>query len=491
MKKYIMRKYIYGILGMVLVLTSCESWLEVKMKDKILENVLFENLEGYTTALNGIYAELNSTEIYLRNLSMVAIDVMAQYYDVFSSKNHNMQDFGKYEFGQNTYKSMFSAVWTKLYNLLANINLLLENCNRADAPLSGSMKELITGEAYALRGMLHFDLLRLYGPSYREDTKDVKVMPYMDASDRRIRPMMSAEEILNLVIADLQQAAGLLRKSDPIIEEGPKNEASVEDVNNELNYRQYRLNYYAVTALLARAYLWGGDKMNAVRNALEITKVSEGEGAWFPFTSKMAVQNEVRPDRIFSTEVLFALYNTSRKDIYTGLFSKDIGVATRLTFFGDYMEGRLNTFFGDEGDVRYSLWRSEMVDTVDVLYSTRFQPNNDPKNQYMLPLIRTSEMYLLLAECAESDQAAADYINKIRFARNALDITIKDNDRDKYIAEEFAREMIGEGQLFLFYKRKAMATIPDGHSVNSYIDMPSVNYVWIIPDTEIENRPNF
>ena len=44
MKKYIMRKYIYGILGMVLVLTSCESWLEVKMKDKILENVLFENL---------------------------------------------------------------------------------------------------------------------------------------------------------------------------------------------------------------------------------------------------------------------------------------------------------------------------------------------------------------------------------------------------------------------------------------------------------------
>ncbi|MFR3329759.1 MAG: RagB/SusD family nutrient uptake outer membrane protein [Odoribacter splanchnicus] len=484
-----MKKYIYILLGLTISLASCESWLEVKMKDKILENVLFENVEGYTTALNGIYAELNSSEIYGRNLSVGAIDVMAQYYDVLSAKNHNMQVFGKYDFGQSSYKDMFSAVWTKMYNLLANVNLLIENCNKADAPVTGKIKELIMGEAYALRAMLHFDLLRLYGPCYNEDNKGIKVMPYMDASDRAIRPMLSAEEILNRVIADFKSALGSLENADPVIEEGPKNEASLEDVNNEWNYRQYRLNYYAVKALLARAYLWGGQKDLASKEALDVVKVAEEP--WFPFTSKGEVLSDKSPNRIFSTEVLFALYNTSRKDMYTSLFAKELGVAARLTFFGDYINGRLQTFYGDENDIRYYSWKSDMVDTVQVLYTTQFQPNDDPKNQYMVPLVRMTEMYLLLAECAEKDSDAQDYINKIRSERNALNVTIQDGNRDEHIAKEFAREMIGCGQLFLFYKRKAMTSIPDGHSENTQMDMPLVNYTWVIPDSEIEARPNF
>lgn len=491
MKKCIMRKYFYGLLSGILLLTSCESWLEVKMKDEILENVLFGDMEGYTTALNGIYAELNSPEIYGRNLSMGAIDVMAQYYDVLSVSNHNMSTYGKYDFGQQAYKSMFSSVWTKMYNLLANVNLLIENCNRKDMPVSGVLKDLITGEAYALRGMLHFDLLRLYGPCYNETSKHTKVMPYMEASDRQIRPMLSAEDVLKLVVHDLETARDLLAQSDPVIEEGPKNEASVSDLDNQMNYRQYRLNYYAVKALLARAYLWGGNTGQAVANASDVVNVVDGEKNWFPFTTRMEVQSERNPDRVFSTEVLFGLYNTTRKDIYTSLFSKEISAVSRLTFFGSYGEGRLETFYGDEEDVRYSLWRNEVVDTNVVLFHTQFMPNEDPKNQYMIPLLSVSEMFLILAECAETDRDAQNYINKIRYIRNALDITIKEGERDKLLAQEFAREMLGKGQLYLFYKRKAMESIPDGHTGDRNMDMALTNYIWIIPDSEIENRPNF
>ena len=109
----------------------------------------------------------------------------------------------------------------------------------------------------------------------------------------------------------------------------------------------------------------------------------------------------------------------------------------------------------------------------------------------MIPLISVSEMYLILAECAESDQEAQNYINKIRYVRNALDIEVRKGERDQRLAEEFAREMIGKGQLFFFYKRKAMTSIPDGHSKDNYLDMPLTNYVWLLPDEEIENRPNF
>lgn len=491
MKKYMMKKYIYGILGGILLLTSCESWLEVKMKDEILENVLFENVEGYTTALNGIYAELNSPEIYGRNLSMGAIDVMAQYYDVLSTSNHNMATYGQYDFGQESYKSLFLSVWTKMYNMLANVNLLLENCHRDNAPITGRLKDLITGEAYALRGMLHFDLLRLYGPCYNETSKATNVMPYMAASDRQIRPMLSAEKVLEMVIEDLKSACALLEKSDPVIDEGPKNETALVDLDNQMNYRQYRLNYYAVKALLARAYLWGGDQTNAAANAQDVVNVVDGEKSWFPLTTRKDVQSEKNPDRIFSTEVLFGLYNTARKNMYTSLFSKEVGVVSRLTFFGSYGEGRLNTFYKDEGDVRYALWRNEVVDTTIVLYNTQFMANDEPKNPYMIPLLSVSEMFLILAECAETDQEAQNYINKIRYVRNALDVIVKEGERDRCIAEEFARETMGKGQLYLYYKRKGMESIPDGHTKDRYMEMSLTNYVWVIPDAEIENRPTF
>lgn len=475
-------------MGLLLMLTSCDAWLEVKMKDKILENVLFSNLEGYTTALNGIYSELNSPQIYGEKLSMGALDVMAQYYDVRSSVDHSMYIYGGYDYRDESYESLFYGVWSKMYNLLANINLLLENCNRSDAPLSGDMKNVITGEAYALRGMLHFDLLRLFGPCYSDATKNTKVMPYMISADRSVRPLQTAEEILNLCIGDFQQALDLLRQSDPVIDKGPKNEESLDELNNEMSYRQYRLNYYAVCALMARAQLWGGNKEAARTNALEVVGVTEGAKPWFPFTPRSAVNSETNPDRVFSTEVLFGLYNTSRKDIYTKLFSKEISVNSRLTFYGDQSTGRIGEFYGDEQDVRYTQWKSELADTIVVLYNPRFMESKDPKNQYMIPLIRTSEMYLLLAECADSDIDAAAYINKIRYQRNAMNVYINEGARDSYIAKEFAREMMFEGQLFFYYKRKAMTSIPDGHSVNGTLEMPLANYVWLLPDEELENR---
>lgn len=480
-----------------LLLGSCESWLEVKMEDKILENVLFDNLEGYTTALNGIYAELNSQQIYGKNLSMGAIDVMAQYYDVLTPESHIMSLYAKYEFDQSVYKSLFSSVWSKMYSLLANVNLLLENCNRPDAALPGIMKGLVTGEAYALRGMLHFDLLRLFGPVYTAESKATRVMPFMDAPDRAIRPMLTAEEILTRVLEDLNTAAALLAEADPVIEEGPKNGSVATDVNNDLNYRQYRLNYYAVKALLARAYLWGGNPAEAAKNAQEVVQVAEGTNAWFPFVSRNKVlqadepERNLYPDRVFSTEVLFGLYNSSRESLYKSSFQKELHVSSLLTLYGSYASGRLRTLFPNENDIRFSLWSNALVDTVEVLYTTKYAPVGDPAHQYMIPLIRTSEMYLILAECTGDDAAAAGYINKIRYARGALNITVTPENKERLIAEEFAREEIGEGQLYLFYKRRGMTSIPDGQSADGFMDMALASYVWVIPDTEIENRPAY
>lgn len=489
MKKYMKTKCLLVLLAGAFSLCSCERWLQVKMEDQILENSLYENLEGFTTALNGIYASLNQDAIYGRNLSMGAIDVMAQYYDVLTPENHAMAVYGEYEFAQSSYKSLFSSVWRQMYSLLANVNLLIENCEQASSSqLPGVMRNLVTGEAYALRGMLHFDLLRLYGPVYREDTKSTRVMPYMIRADRKIRPLLSADSVLALCIGDLEYAASLLKEVDPVIEEGPKNGSSAEDANNDLNYRQYRLNYYAVQALLARAYLWGGNQLSAVNAAKEVLAVSGGSDTWFPFTSRSDVLKESNPNLIFSTEVLFGLYNTSRTTIYEGYFQRSASSTSRLTLFGTYDDGRLRTMYPNENDVRFSLWENSMVDTTEVLYFRKYEAVEDAANRYMIPLIRISEIYLLLAECATDNEDVAGYLNALRNARGTVDVSVTAETKDQLIAEEFAREMIGEGQLYLFYKRKGMEFIPNGKSKEDYMEMPLSNYVWNLPDTEVENR---
>lgn len=470
--------------------SSCESWLQVRMKDKILEGELFRDIEGYMTALNGVYVELNGTDTYGRNLSMGALDVMAQYYDVKTPKDHAYKIYGDYDYTQTSYKNMRSGVWTKMYALIANVNLLLENCNRSDCPLPQPYSGLITGEAYALRGMLHFDLLRLWGPGYTEAGKNGVCIPYMESSDRKVQPLLTAEAVINKVIGDLTRAEELLTDTDPVIKDGPKNGSEVTDANNYLNYRQYRLNYYAVKALLARAYMWKGDMVNAARYASDVIGVSEGEEAYFPFVNRDDVlkDKDQNPDRIFSTEVLFGLYNTSRTQVYNSLFSESLSPSSRLSLSGTFSNGRIRTIYPDENDIRFALWAKTTTDSTEVIYLSKYAENKDPKNQYMIPLIRTSEMFLIKAECSPSLQEAQEWINKLRFARGCLDVTLTTDNRNQLLQEEFTREMIGEGQLFFFYKRKGLTTLPDGSKDVGTLDMSESSYVWPLPEKEQENR---
>ena len=56
------------------------------------------------------------------------------------------------------------------------------------------------------------------------------------------------------------------------------------------------------------------------------------------------------------------------------------------------------------------------------------------------------------------------------------------------ISSEFRKEMIGEGQMFFFYKRQAMQSIPNGSATSGNMNMLLKNYVVPIPDSEIDNR---
>ena len=43
------------IVCLALGLTSCNTWLDVEQEDSVMEKDLFESLDGFQMALNGVY----------------------------------------------------------------------------------------------------------------------------------------------------------------------------------------------------------------------------------------------------------------------------------------------------------------------------------------------------------------------------------------------------------------------------------------------------
>ncbi len=89
-------------------------------------------------------------------------------------------------------------------------------------------------------------------------------IPYNTASKPQTSELLGSEAIMQHITEDLRAAIALLKDADPIITQGVRHGANPNG-SNDLYYRQYRLNYYAAKALLARAYLWMQDKEKALQ----------------------------------------------------------------------------------------------------------------------------------------------------------------------------------------------------------------------------------
>ena len=132
---------------------------------------------------------------------------------------------------------------------------------------------MVKGEALALRAMLHFDMLRLFGPVYSKDS-DKKAIPYYTKQTNTPEPILTAEEVAGQVAADLEDARTLLA-NDPVKTEGTLMSGAQDGTSNFMRYRALRLNYYAVEALLARVCLYMGDKKDAFKYASDVIKTAD------------------------------------------------------------------------------------------------------------------------------------------------------------------------------------------------------------------------
>ena len=437
-----MKKILYTmILACVALLASCDSWLEVKPYDKISEDELLKSEEGYQKMLNGIYIDLNSEALYGKSLSVEMIEVMGGAYAIGSETSvwGNYKDLDSYKYGTDYWRDRMDQTWNKAYALILNCNKILENIDANQHLFTNGNYYVVKGEAMALRAMLHFDMLRLFGPVYSKDS-DKSAIPYYTKQTNTPEPLLSAQDAASNVVADLEEARTLLA-NDPVKTEGTLMSGSISGTSNFMRYRALRLNYYAVEALLARAYMYMGDKANAFKYATDVIKTADN--GTFPFVDKnLVVGSPEDPDRIFSSEVLFALTNTSRGNIFKNyfdpsrlpnyVFRMDNGLMTKIVYGGAVKTG------GYQDDYRY---RANWVATGSNSYFYKYKDMvaNGSIQNTMIPMIRLGEMFLIAAESQSANLAnGVQYVNALRRNRGVANLQTLTPDLLKY---EYIREL--------------------------------------------------
>lgn len=469
----------------LLMVTSCDSWLDVKPYDKMSEDELLSTEDGFIKLLNGIYIELNSDMLYGGALSVEMIEMMGGAYVIGTDDSvwGNYADLTEYKYGTQYWRARMSETWNKAYSLVLNCNLLLESLEHTSVRFTGDNYKILKGEALALRAMLHFDMLRLFGPVYSRNPQ-APAIPYYKEYSVTPNAILPASEVAAQVTHDLLEARILLA-NDPVRTSGVMADAPDDGSSTFMYYRNLRMNYYAVTALLARSGLYFGDRDAAYAYSTEII---EDAADIFPFVDRSLVTGSPDdPDRIFSSEVIFALSHSQRNSLFKNWFDPsripnyvlrmDNDLMSNIVFGGGALTG------GNQDDYRYRVnWVATGANRYFYKYSDMVDTGNIRNT--MIPMLRLGEMYLIAAECRSEDLAAGTlYVNRLRANRGVANLPSLTPQTLQY---EYIRELYGEGQLFFMYKRMFSPILCS--STDSRNPQPSDAIFTVpLPDTETDN----
>ena len=446
------------ILLLLCCITACNDWLEVAPQAEKEESEMFEKEAGFRNVLIGAYIRMKSNTLYGEDLTYGSIEMLAQHWT-------NTDDLGKYlkayNYEQGDVETKINSFYGNLYKVIADVNGLLNNIDARKEVFEGNNYEIIKGEALAIRAFCHFDVLRLFGP-VPTNLFEGTILPYVTTVSIVPNHLVSYNDFITKLLADLNEAERCLEANDPILTASIK-ELSTLEVAQDDNFlcdRQMRMNYYAVCALKARVQLWLGNKSEALKYAQKVIDAKDPNGnAVFRLGTTTDCANG---DLIFSSEHIFNLnvYNLS-----------DSNISAANTFYSNSTTLKYFWASGTTDIRRGKMWKEVYDDYwwTYYYYITKYtQATNMPvlaKNS--IPLFRLAEMYLIAMECG-SIQNANDLYKEVCIARDITPVTFGSTEELlETLILEYNREFYGEGQAFYAYKRLGRSKIFGTSTVGS------------------------
>lgn len=410
-------------LGLGACFASCEKYVDVDKAPNMLENSSVFLADGTATgAVVGIYSYYNTTGALQYFTFAGELESGEMEYQLAAS-TPEMNEFQQSAV-LPTSITLNTNLWMYPYMSVRAANLALEGLT-ASTTLTPALRTQLLGEARFLRAFFYFHLVNYFGP--------VPLVLSSDQNATATLPRASVDSVYNQIIADLKEAESLL----PAVYTG--------------TFRT-RVNKYAAAALLARAYLYKGDNVNAEAAASRVIGATDVTYN-LPDLSTAFVNS--------SNEVILqigTLYGSS-------LFGTNYRTTAASGIPNYYLTNAAVSVF-ETGDNRRALW----VDSV-VNNSTLYRRINKYKvatataasggNEYNI-MLRLAEQYLIRAEArAKQDNigGAQSDLNAVR-GRAGLGNTpaATQDDLVKAVLKERQTELFGEtGHRWFDLKRSGNA----------------------------------
>ena len=460
--------------------TSCSDFLDRQPTNAANAEQAIATERDAEVVINGIMYKMSSSSYYGRNFQLYAD---AKGGDLTIMANGRGCD-NLYTFDHTPTSGAYESFWSKMYDCIMQTNTLIEGIEKLDAT---DELNYYKGEALALRAMIHFDLVRLYGMPYTTNKQALGVPVVLTTLDATSQPQRSTvEEVYKQIVADLTEARQLM----------------AVDKSQHNGY----LGYYGCVALQARVALYMADYATALSAAKEV--IDSGK-----FTLYTPSQWCASWSRQYGTESIFEIGVDTQSDLGTsslGYYYMRYGQkknAMGWFLASDYFLNRLGE---DADDVRWGVMDlDEMAEEKSITrrgacykYMGGVDMAGDGKETSTavnLKVIRLSEVYLIAAEAAlhTGDAAsAASYLNAIRCRAPHLAEATAATVTDDMIMDERSKELFGEGQRFFDMMRTGrtveynddLADVPVSHRAKT-VDNTFGGIVLPIPQDEINANP--
>ena len=440
-----------------LSLASCEkSFLELKPPTSLTPEFALATEADLQVALRGAYSGLKSTALYGRSL-MVLGDMMADNTYQSALNTNRYTNFNLYNYLVTD--GDVAGLWNASYTVILRANNIINSPIAENANI-----QQIKGEAYAIRALAYFNLVRYFGSPYTLDPSKLGV-PIITTYQADLKPERAKiADVYTLINKDLTQAFTLMTKFT--------------------NSSQF--SKYSAKALQAKVYLAMGDKTNAKTAALDVitnsgfTAISSAAhtGYWAgvaPRTDKVETLLEISFDAVANNafDALSYIYLQSGN-------------------YGDMLcSSELYDLF-ETDDIRKSLYatgtRGGLASVFVNKYSSFTGDHSDTK------VIRMSEMYLIAAEASYPSNTtdALKYVNEVTSRRGATAIASDGQALLEAIITERRKELAFEGERYLDMQRlqRNIARSKNYPAAALSIDFTNYRRIMPIPQGELDANPS-
>ena len=215
-----------------LTISSCS--MDTESKTSLNDETAYRNIEAVEMALVGCYdgwqRTISGEEIGMYMLAEFASDQAHGGLGFSDAKNNNIID--QFDIAAApSYNNLFNTDWINYYAAIFRCNKVIQAEITADWGGDMAAKGRIIGQARALRGILYFDLARMFGD-----------VPLITVPTEENLPRTDAAEVYKQIFEDFKYAAANIPADAFPLEARASNDG--------------RITKYAAEAMMARAYLY-------------------------------------------------------------------------------------------------------------------------------------------------------------------------------------------------------------------------------------------